>query len=102
MGRLTGIAKNTLEYEFWPQVPPEELGPYYKMEMEEIAAQGITTVSTRLYPNHLAAYAWLHVRGELPVRMAYTSEAVSRNRLWILRKQTEGSWKIARYIWNSD
>ena len=78
-GSLTGVANMTAHYEFWPQIPPEELGPYYKLEMEEMAAQGVTTVSTRLQPNHLAAYSWLNARGEMPTRMAYTSEAVSRN-----------------------
>ncbi|MBI2819646.1 MAG: amidohydrolase family protein [Acidobacteria bacterium] len=78
-GRISGIAKNTLEYEFWPQIPPEKLAPYYKMEMEEMAAQGLTTIATRLYPNHLAAYGWLYARNELPTRLAYTSEAVARN-----------------------
>ena len=78
-GSLTGVANMTAHYEFWPPIPPEELGPYYKLEMEEMAAQGVTTISTRLHPIHLAAYAWLHARGEMPTRMAYTSEAVSRN-----------------------
>ena len=78
-GRITGVANLTMWYEFWPQVPPEELGPYYKMEMEEIAAEGLTTVSTRLFPNHLAAYAWLYARGELPVRMAFSLETAARS-----------------------
>ena len=78
-GRMTGVANLTMWYEFWPQVPPEDLGPYYKLEMEEIAAQGLTTVSTRLQPNHLAAYSWLHARDELPVRMAYSLETAARS-----------------------
>ena len=40
-GHLKGLANNTLRYEFWPQIPPQDLGPYYKMEMEELAAQGL-------------------------------------------------------------
>ena len=77
-GSLTGVANQTSKYEFWPPLPPERLGPYYKLEMEEMAAQGVTTISTRLHPSHLAGYSWLHARGELPTRLAYTSEAVSR------------------------
>lgn len=70
-GRLKGLANNTVRYEFWPQLPPAEIGPYYKLEMEEVAAQGVTTLSTRLHPQHLAAYAWLNARGELPQRLAF-------------------------------
>ena len=78
-GRLAGLAIWTMQYEFWPQIAPEELGPYYKMEMEEMAAQGVTTISTRLAPNDLAAYAWLNARNELPTRMGYSLEAANRD-----------------------
>lgn len=78
-GRLGGVANPLFWYEFLPQVPPELLAPYYKTELEEVAAEGLTTVSTRLLPNHLATYALLNARGELPVRMAYTQEAMSRS-----------------------
>ena len=78
-GRLKGLAIEALQYDFYPQVPPEEIAPYHEMEMEESAAQGVTTVSTRLNPRHLAAYSWLNIRGRMPIRMAYTSEIVSLN-----------------------
>lgn len=78
-GRLSGLANWTLYYEFWPQIPAKELGPLYKLEMEENAAQGLTTISTRLHPNHLAGYAWLNARGELPARMAFSLETTNRN-----------------------
>ncbi len=78
-GRLGGVANPLFWTEFLPHVSPELIGPYYAKEMDEIAAQGITTVSTRLIPNHLTAYSWLHARGELPIRLAYTSEALSRS-----------------------
>ena len=78
-GVVAGVANYTMVYEFWPQIPAEHLAPYYKMEMEEVAAQGLTTVSSRLQPNHLAAYSWLHARGEMPTRMAYTLETAARN-----------------------
>ena len=80
-GLVTGNANPLYWYEFLPQVPAEKLGPYYKMEMDELAAQGITTVSTRLLPNHLAAYSWLHSRGEMPIRLPYTLEAMSRSEM---------------------
>ena len=78
-GWLSGVADKTVEYEFYPPTSPEQLGPVYKMEMEEIAAQGLTTVSTRLAPNELTGYAWLRARDELPVRMAFTMESSARS-----------------------
>jgi len=77
--RIKGLANMTIQYEFWPHVAPESLGPYYKMELDEVAAQGLTTLSTRLKPDELAAYSWLHSRGELPIRFAYTLDSVSHN-----------------------
>lgn len=78
-GETRGVANLTITYEFYPQVAPEKLAPYYKMEMEEIAAQGLTTVSTRLFPNELTAYSWMYAQGDMPLRMAYSLEAASRS-----------------------
>jgi len=78
-GRITGVANLTMWYEFWPQLPAEYLGPYFRKEMEEIAAEGLTTVSTRLMPNYLAAYSWIWRHNELPTRMAYTLEVAARS-----------------------
>jgi predicted amidohydrolase YtcJ len=77
-GRLGGVANLTMWYEYWPVVPPEQIAPYYRMEAEEVAAQGITTFSTRVEPNHLAAYGWLHANDEMPLRLAYTLETFAR------------------------
>ncbi|MBI2818598.1 MAG: amidohydrolase family protein [Acidobacteria bacterium] len=78
-GRLKGLANNTVRYEFWPQLSPAQIGPYYKGELEEMAAMGVTSNSTRLQPNHLAAYGWLHARGDMPVRMPFSLESGNRN-----------------------
>jgi predicted amidohydrolase YtcJ len=78
-GWLSGIADRVPDYEFYPTNPPDKLAGPYRQEMEELAAQGITTVSSRVVPGDLAAYSLLERRGELPVRMAYTSEAVARD-----------------------
>ncbi|HWP84110.1 MAG TPA: amidohydrolase family protein [Terriglobia bacterium] len=78
-GWLSGVADQTIDYEFANPANPAELGPYYRMEMEEVAAQGLTTVSTRLDPDSVAAYAWLHAKGEMPIRMAYTMETAARS-----------------------
>ncbi|OFW36955.1 MAG: hypothetical protein A3J28_03065 [Acidobacteria bacterium RIFCSPLOWO2_12_FULL_60_22] len=78
-GWLSGVADQTIEYEFAEPTPPEQLGPYYKMEMEEVAAQGLTTVSTRLDPDSVAGYGWLEARDQLPIRMAYSMETAARS-----------------------
>ncbi|MBI2818675.1 MAG: amidohydrolase family protein [Acidobacteria bacterium] len=78
-GRVSGMAAWGMALEFWPKTPPEQLGPYYKMELEEALAQGMTTFSSRATPNQLRAYAWLHARGELPMRFGYGLEAANRN-----------------------
>jgi predicted amidohydrolase YtcJ len=78
-GWLSGVADQTIDYEFSTPTNPAELGPAYKKEMEEVAAQGLTTVSTRLDPDSVAAYGWLHARGELPIRMAYSMETAARS-----------------------
>src|SRR4026209_1034653 len=49
------------------------------MQLDELEAQGITTVSSRLIPQDLAAYSWMDRTVTLPIRFAYTSEIVSRN-----------------------
>jgi predicted amidohydrolase YtcJ len=78
-GWLSGVADQTIDYEFAQPADPADLGPAYKAEMEEVAAQGLTTVSTRLDPDSVAAYGWLHARGELPIRMAYSMETAARS-----------------------
>ncbi|MBI2818995.1 MAG: amidohydrolase family protein [Acidobacteria bacterium] len=73
-GRTRGVANFVVQYEFWPQLAPQQLAPYYKKEMEEWLAMGLTTNSTRLAPEELAAYSWLNVRGEMPLRMGFTMD----------------------------
>ncbi len=80
-GRVGGVANLTLWYEFWPQLPADQIAPYYKMEMDEVAAQGVTTFSSRLEPNHIAGYAWLHAKDEMPMRLAYTLETFARSEI---------------------
>ncbi len=48
---------------------PEDLGPIYKKDLEEMASMGITTVVSRLPKDAKAAYEWLRARGELTVRI---------------------------------
>lgn len=73
-GRIRGVANFAVQYEFWPHLKPEQLGPYYKLESEEWAAMGLTTNSSRLAPDEMAAYAWLNASGQMPVRIAFTMD----------------------------
>jgi predicted amidohydrolase YtcJ len=78
-GWLSGVADHLITYEFMPLTPPDELGPVFKLGLQELAATGITTNSTRLAPQEVAGYGWLNSRGELPIRMAFSLEASARS-----------------------
>jgi predicted amidohydrolase YtcJ len=77
-GWLSGVADQLMEYEFMPLAAPSHWGPVLKMGMEEMAAAGVTTNSTRLAPQEVAGYAWLNSRNEMPIRMAFSLEASAR------------------------
>ncbi|MBI2816914.1 MAG: amidohydrolase family protein [Acidobacteria bacterium] len=50
---------------------PEILAKMYKGDMHEMTSMGMTTVTTRLPKDSVAAYKLLESRGELTVRVAY-------------------------------
>jgi predicted amidohydrolase YtcJ len=50
---------------------PTDLAPIYKKYIDELSAQGITTVSTRMPDYALKAYQGLESRGELTMRIGY-------------------------------
>ena len=69
--------------ELLPMTPPNVLAPVFKKELEEWAAIGITTLSSRLTGNEITAYAQLDRQGELPIRLAYTHEIARWNALFV-------------------
>lgn len=71
-GLLWREATRTVEFELTPDPAPEELGPYYKMELDEVVAQGLTTVSSKLYADELSGYSWLRAHDQLPIRFPYS------------------------------
>jgi predicted amidohydrolase YtcJ len=77
-GWLSGVADQLIEYEFMPLVAPNRLGPILKVGLEQQAAHGITTNSTRLSPEQVSGYAWLNSRGEMPIRLAFSLESSAR------------------------
>jgi predicted amidohydrolase YtcJ len=55
---------------------PAILAPLYKKYLDELAATGVTTVSTRLPQEAVKAYQMLIDRGEMSLRMGYGREEV--------------------------
>ena len=73
-GFMFGAAGTVIDQEVIPQTPPEVLKPFFKRELEEWVAIGVTTLSTRLRGNEISAYAQLDRDGELPLRLGYSHE----------------------------
>lgn len=76
-GKPTGLVQTAAAYtiqEFQPSLTPqrlEELAAFYKKELEEPAARGLTTVATRVDIPSLQVYQLLDEREQMPVRLAY-------------------------------
>ena len=73
-GFMFGAAGTVIDQEVIPQTPPGILAPFFKRELEEWVAIGVTTLSTRLRGNEISAYAQLDRDGELPLRLGYSHE----------------------------
>lgn len=73
-GRLSGAIGETVNEELVPLVPPAVIAPFYKREMDEWVALGVTTVSSRLGGSYITAYAYMDRQGQLPLRLAYSHE----------------------------
>ena len=73
-GFMFGAAGTVIDQEVIPQTPPEVLAPFFKKELEEWVAIGVTTLSTRLRGNEISAYGMLERDGELPLRLGYSHE----------------------------
>ena len=56
--------------------PPEVLAPLYKAYMEEMAASGVTSASSRMPPESLRAFDLLESRGEMNLRVSYGMEEI--------------------------
>ena len=78
-GLLFGTAGSVVGYELLPQVPAELLAPIFAKELEEWAAIGVTTLSSRFKGSEISAYSLLAREGKLPIRIAYTHELARWN-----------------------
>jgi hypothetical protein len=73
-GRVDGAVGETVNEELFPQVAPELTAPFYKKELDEWVAMGVTTVSSRLGGSYISAFSYMDQQGQLPLRMAYSHE----------------------------
>ncbi len=78
-GQLSGPIAEAVRQEVIPPIPPELLAPIYKKELEDWAAYGVTTISSRLTGEQITAFAYMDREGILPLRIAYTHDIGRRN-----------------------
>lgn len=78
-GLLFGTAGSVVGYEILPQTPPELLAPIFGKELEEWAAIGVTTLSSRFKGTEISAFSLLAREGKLPIRIAFTHEIARWN-----------------------
>lgn len=99
-GRLGHTAKFFVD-ELIPRERPEKLSAAYKMELlaavykkelEEWASYGITTWSSKMDAESLAAFALLDKRREMPIRLGYSIESF---------KNSPCGGEMAKYIGNT-
>lgn len=81
-GKLGGGISLILYEEIMPKPRPEELAPIYLKELEEWAAGGVTTWSSSLGSEAIAAFHYMDRRGMMPIRLAYTNEALFRDNVY--------------------
>ena len=73
-GFIKGNPAFIIHYELLPRYSPEVLAPPFKKQLDEWAAEGVTTLSTRLHGDPISAYALLDRTGQMPVRIGYSHE----------------------------
>jgi predicted amidohydrolase YtcJ len=78
-GLLFGTAGSVVGYEIFPQEPASLLAPVFGKELEEWAAIGVTTLSSRFTGTEISAYSLLARQNKLPIRIAYTHELARWN-----------------------
>jgi predicted amidohydrolase YtcJ len=70
-GHLEPPATRLLLNLYAPKAAPEDMAPGIRKRLEELNAQGHTTISTKLRLHSIEAYKLLEQRGEQIIRMAY-------------------------------
>ncbi|MBI4443736.1 MAG: amidohydrolase family protein [Acidobacteria bacterium] len=102
-GFIETVASRTMQ-EFWPPLSRKELervAPFFKKELEEPAARGLTAVATRLDWNSLRVYQLLDARNEMPVRLSVAHQLASYHPLadMILRRAPGMPGEGSPWLW---
>ena len=95
-GEITGRLGEGISLIFYeeiiPKPKPEDLAPVYMKELDLWAKGGVTTWSSSLGSEAITAFNYMDQRGMLPIRLAYTNEAMLRDN--ILPKAQSTGWEI--------
>ena len=85
-GEITGRLGEGISLIFYeeiiPKPKPEDLAPVYLKELELWAKGGVTTWSSSLGSEAITAFNYMDQRGMLPIRLAYTNEAMLRDNIF--------------------
>lgn len=85
-GEITGRLGEGITLIFYeeiiPKPRPEDLAAVYIKELELWAKGGVTTWSSSLGSEAITAFNYMDRRGMLPIRLAYTNEALFRDNLY--------------------
>jgi len=84
-GEITGRLGEGISLIFYeeiiPKPRPEDLAPVYMKELELWAKGGVTTWSSSLGSEAITAFHYMDKKGMLPIRLAYTNEAMFRDNI---------------------
>jgi predicted amidohydrolase YtcJ len=85
-GEVTGRLGEGISLIFYeeiiPKPKPEDLAPVYLKELDLWAKGGVTTWSSSLGSEALTAFHYMDQKGMMPIRLAYTNEAMFRDNLY--------------------
>jgi Predicted metal-dependent hydrolase with the TIM-barrel fold len=85
-GEITGRLGEGISLIFYeeiiPKPKPEDLAPVYMKELDLWAKGGVTTWSSSLGSEAITAFNYMDRKGMLPIRLAYTNEAMFRDNLY--------------------
>ena len=70
-GHLEPPATRLVLNKYTPRLKPEDMAPGIEKLLQELNAQGVTTISTKMRLNGIDAYKLLESRNELTMRLAY-------------------------------
>ena len=85
-GEITGRLGEGISLIFYeeiiPKPKPEDLAPVYIKELDRWAKGGVTTWSSSLGSEAITTFHYMDQKGTLPIRLAYTNEAMFRDNLF--------------------